>query len=320
MQTFCGCWSRRIALYFRPGSDYRYSNSGYALLALIVERASGRTFATFLRERIFQPLGMSNTVAYEDGISTVSTRAFGYTEEQGRWNRTDQSQTSAVLGDGGIYSSIDDLAKWDAALYDGRLLRPSSLQAAFTPATHTDDSEVEYGFGWRITGETLWHSGRDRRLPQRDRALSETAHDGDRADQPERSGAVQARAANSEAGALGASWVRLQPDFTSFSMNLIAREASNPSARAMCRNSMTSMRRSPPSYFATKLWCLPSLSASACWVIPALSRALTRYWVRRTCSAERKDFKVAGSVSGPVSVIPLCQYPNLGYAVSAEVA
>jgi CubicO group peptidase (beta-lactamase class C family) len=145
--------------YFRPGSDYRYSNSGYALLALIVERASGRTFATFLRERIFQPLGMSNTVAYEDGISTVSTRAFGYTEEQGRWNRTDQSQTSATLGDGGIYSSIDDLAKWDAALYDGRLLRPSSLQAAFTPATRTDESEVEYGFGWRITGETLWHSG-----------------------------------------------------------------------------------------------------------------------------------------------------------------
>jgi CubicO group peptidase (beta-lactamase class C family) len=145
--------------YFKPGSSYRYSNSGYALLALIVERASGRTFATFLRERIFQPLGMSNTVAYEEGISTVSTRAFGYTQEQGRWSRTDQSQTSAVLGDGGIYSSIDDLAKWDAALYDGRLLRPSSLQAAFTPATRTDTPEVEYGFGWRITGETLWHSG-----------------------------------------------------------------------------------------------------------------------------------------------------------------
>jgi CubicO group peptidase (beta-lactamase class C family) len=145
--------------YFKPGSSYRYSNSGYALLALIVERASGRTFATFLRERIFQPLGMTNTVAYEEGISTVSTRAFGYTQEQGGWSRTDQSQTSAVLGDGGIYSSIDDLAKWDAALYDGRLLRPTSLQAAFTPATGTDDPEVEYGFGWRITGETLWHSG-----------------------------------------------------------------------------------------------------------------------------------------------------------------
>jgi CubicO group peptidase (beta-lactamase class C family) len=145
--------------YFHPGRDYRYSNSGYALLALVVERVSGRTFATFLRERIFQPLGMSNTVAHEEGISTVSNRAFGYTQEQGRWSRTDQSQTSAVLGDGGIYSSIDDLAKWDTALYDGRLLRPASLQAAFSAATPTDDPEVEYGFGWRITGETLWHSG-----------------------------------------------------------------------------------------------------------------------------------------------------------------
>jgi CubicO group peptidase (beta-lactamase class C family) len=145
--------------YFAPGSSYRYSNSGYALLALIVERVSGKTYATFLRERIFQPLGMSNTLAFEEGISTVSNRAFGYTQEQERWGRTDQSQTSAVLGDGGIYSSIDDLAKWDAALYDGRLLRPASLRAAFKPATRTDDPDVEYGFGWRITGETLWHSG-----------------------------------------------------------------------------------------------------------------------------------------------------------------
>ncbi|MBV8181229.1 MAG: beta-lactamase family protein [Mycobacterium sp.] len=145
--------------YFRPGTGYRYSNSGYALLARIVQRASGKTFATFLRDRIFQPLAMFNTVAYEEGISTVNHRAFGYTEEAGWWNRTDQDPTSAVLGDGGIYSSIDDLAKWDAALYDSRLLQPSSLRAAFTPATRTDDPKVEYGYGWRITGETLWHSG-----------------------------------------------------------------------------------------------------------------------------------------------------------------
>jgi CubicO group peptidase (beta-lactamase class C family) len=145
--------------YFRPGTSYRYSNSGYALLALIVQQASEKTFATFLRERIFQPLGMFDTVAYEEGISTVTNRAFGYTEEAGNWRRTDQDQTSAVLGDGGIYSSIDDFAKWDAALYDARLLQPSSLRAAFTPATHTDDPEIEYGYGWRITGKTLWHSG-----------------------------------------------------------------------------------------------------------------------------------------------------------------
>lgn len=145
--------------YFPPGTGYRYSNSGYALLALIVGRASGTDFASFLRERIFKSLGMNNTVAYEEGISTVANRAFGYSETNGSWARTDQSQTSAVLGDGGIYSSIDDLAKWDAALYDERLLSDESRKLAFTPVTPTDDPSVEYGMGWRITAETLWHSG-----------------------------------------------------------------------------------------------------------------------------------------------------------------
>ena len=102
---------------------------------------------------------MTHTVAYESGISEVANRAFGYSFENGAWVRTDQSTTSAVLGDGGVYSSIDDLARWDAALYDERLLKSASLQQAFTPATATDDPDVRYGFGWRITGETLWHSG-----------------------------------------------------------------------------------------------------------------------------------------------------------------
>ena len=145
--------------YFAPGTGYRYSNSGYALLSIIVERASNQRYADFLRERIFRPLGMDRTVAYESGISEVSNRAYGYSFENGAWVRTDQSTTSAVLGDGGIYSSIDDLARWDAALYDERLLKSTSLQQAFSPATATDDPEVRYGFGWRITGETLWHSG-----------------------------------------------------------------------------------------------------------------------------------------------------------------
>jgi len=145
--------------YFEPGKGYRYSNSGYALLSLIVEKASGQRYADFLHDHIFRPLGMQHTVAYENGISTVAHRAYGYTFEDGRWTRTDQSTTSAVLGDGGIYSSIDDLQRWDAALYDERLLHAASWQQAFTPATKTDEPDVEYGFGWRITGETLWHSG-----------------------------------------------------------------------------------------------------------------------------------------------------------------
>jgi CubicO group peptidase (beta-lactamase class C family) len=146
-------------LYFAPGTSYRYSNGGYAMLALIVEQASGMPFQEFLRQRIFLPLGMTSTLAYVAEGPPVPHRAFGYSAEGGQWMRTDQSMTSSVLGDGGIYSSIDDLARWDAALYDNRLLSDASRKAAFTPWTATDDPTVEYGYGWRITGETLWHSG-----------------------------------------------------------------------------------------------------------------------------------------------------------------
>jgi len=145
--------------YFAPGSSYRYSDSGYSLLSLIVAQASGEGFAAFLRERIFLPLGMKDTLAYEEGVSTVPRRAFGYSFERGAWVRTDQSLTSAVLGDGGVYSSVADLAKWDAALYATLLLNARSLHLAFDPATATDDANVRYGFGWRITGTSVWHSG-----------------------------------------------------------------------------------------------------------------------------------------------------------------
>jgi CubicO group peptidase (beta-lactamase class C family) len=148
--------------YFAPGTSFRYSNSGYVLLALIAARAAGLDFASFLRERIFGTLCMRATVAFEAGISVVADRAYGYSaaaDADAPWTRTDQSPTSATLGDGGIYSSIDDLAKWDAALYDDRLLSAASLRLAFTPATATPDPLVQYGFGWRISGAMLWHSG-----------------------------------------------------------------------------------------------------------------------------------------------------------------
>lgn len=146
-------------LYFEPGTRWRYSNGGYALLALIVERASGTSFQAFLKQRIFLPLGMRDTLAYVKEGPSVPNRAFGHSILDGEWSRTDQSSTSAVLGDGGIYSSIDDLAKWDAALYDDRLLSAESRALAFTPWVKSDDPAVDYGFGWRITGDTLWHSG-----------------------------------------------------------------------------------------------------------------------------------------------------------------
>jgi len=78
-------------LYFAPGSQFRYSNTGYALLALIVEKVSGRSFAQFLEENIFDPLGMAGTVAYEEGISKVARRAYGYSEKGGE--RDGRTQT-----------------------------------------------------------------------------------------------------------------------------------------------------------------------------------------------------------------------------------
>ena len=149
--------------FFVAGSAYRYSNTGYALLALVVEKASGRRYPEFLRERIFAPLGMDGSVAFVEGRNRVANRAYGHSADGGAWRRTDQSTTSAVLGDGGIYSSIDDLAKWDAALSDDRLLTDASRALAFAAHTTTATGEADvsaYGYGWRLDGQGLqWHSG-----------------------------------------------------------------------------------------------------------------------------------------------------------------
>jgi CubicO group peptidase (beta-lactamase class C family) len=139
--------------YFPPGSAYRYSNTGYALLALIVEKLSGQSYASFLHDRIFAPLGMNATVAYEEGESTVPNRAFGYTIRPSGIVRTDQSSTSAVLGDGGVYSSIRDLALWDRALDDATLVSREMEAEAWTPATLTNGTATRYGFGWFVDRE-----------------------------------------------------------------------------------------------------------------------------------------------------------------------
>ena len=147
--------------YFPPGSAYRYSNTGFVLLGLVVEKASGMTLQDFLARRIFQPLHMDHTLLYVHDDKTVPNRAYGYSETNGQWLRTDQDLTSATRGDGGIYSNIDDLAKWDAALYDNRLLSDASRKLAFSPHAKVvgEPYEADYGYGWRITGDTLWHSG-----------------------------------------------------------------------------------------------------------------------------------------------------------------
>lgn len=140
----------QTATVFPPGTQYRYSNSGYVLLGLIVEAASGRRFADYLHEAIFAPLGMNTSVAHEEGISTVVHRAYGYSREGTSWRRTDQSVTSATLGDGGIYTSVDQLVHWTGALDAGRFAEAS------IPRVPTDVKGERYGFGWKISD----HGGR----------------------------------------------------------------------------------------------------------------------------------------------------------------
>jgi CubicO group peptidase (beta-lactamase class C family) len=147
---------------FPPGSRYRYSNSGYALLALIVEQVSGQTFADFLRNSIFNPSDMAGTVAFEKGISTVSERAFGHSLTDSGFASTDQSITSSVLGDGGIYSSLTDLAKWARALDKHTLVSLQTMESIFHPHVNTDEGAA-YGYGWFIGTwrgrRMVWHHG-----------------------------------------------------------------------------------------------------------------------------------------------------------------
>ncbi len=165
--------AKQTATKFLPGSAWEYSNSGYCVLAEVIEKASGMPFAEFLRQRIFVPLNMHNTVAYDSGKGRVKSRAYGYTRNAGNWLETDQSPTSATLGDGGIYSSLDDLGKWDQALRRHTLLSEADMRPALTAVALPEDAHsaprgpdgerVEYGFGWFLNPyrghARMWHYG-----------------------------------------------------------------------------------------------------------------------------------------------------------------
>jgi CubicO group peptidase (beta-lactamase class C family) len=162
---------------FAPGTQWSYSNSGYVVLGLTVEKISGKPFREFLRERIFAPVKMSQTVAYQKGQNEVTNRAYGHSKQANTWKETDQSPTSATLGDGGIYSSLTDLAKWDEALAQHTLLTEMEMQPALTPAQLTsgtpakwpansdrpEGTPVSYGFGWFLdpyrNHARMWHYG-----------------------------------------------------------------------------------------------------------------------------------------------------------------
>jgi len=165
---------------FLPGTSWSYSNSGYVVLGLLVAKASGQSYGEFLHARIFASLHMDHTIVYQRGKNETTNRAFGHSKEAGALTETDQSSTSATLGDGGIYSNLEDLAKWDDSLTNHSLLSVEEMAAALAPAklangtqtywpTETSDDNlhpgkpVSYGFGWFLDPykdhPRMWHTG-----------------------------------------------------------------------------------------------------------------------------------------------------------------
>jgi CubicO group peptidase (beta-lactamase class C family) len=141
---------RTDTLLFPAGSAFRYGDTGYAVLALAVEAVSRQPFGRFLHDRIFAPLGMTSTVAWETGEPAIPHRALGYTETPTGYRLADQSPVSAVLGDGGIYSSVHDLAAWSRALDAHKIVGGRLHDLVWSPATLTDRAATHYGFGWFV--------------------------------------------------------------------------------------------------------------------------------------------------------------------------
>jgi len=163
---------------FAPGTKWEYSNSGYVVLGLIVAKHSGKSFGEFLRERVFSLLKMDSTVIFEKSKNQVASRAYGHSRKDGTLAETDQSSTSATQGDGGIYSNLDDLSKWDDGLSSHMLLSEKEFAPAITAAELPPDAEqklaedapdslrgkaIGYGFGWFLDLQSphplMWHYG-----------------------------------------------------------------------------------------------------------------------------------------------------------------
>ncbi len=142
---------------FAPRSRYEYSNTAYSLLALIVKRTSGQPFPEFVKMAVFEPAGMRSTFVVDRPGVRVEQRAVGY-KRSGSGFKPTRNDTS-VVGDGQVFTSIDDMVQWERALRSGKLVTRKLLDRAFTSGTLKSGEATDYGFGWSVTGE-----GRDRTI------------------------------------------------------------------------------------------------------------------------------------------------------------
>lgn len=148
--------------YASPNKKFEYCNTNYALLASIVEKVSGLSFADFMAQNIFKPLEMNNTWVHNprnDSIfknKTIGHNASGYMEKE--------TYADDVVGDKGIYSTVEDLFKWDQALYSEKILKKSTIEEAFTGYSNEHKGKRNYGYGWRLIDErkgdkVVYHNG-----------------------------------------------------------------------------------------------------------------------------------------------------------------
>lgn len=143
-----------LPLNFTPGRRFSYSNTGYAFLAMIIERVSGRSFASYIHENIFSPLDMRNSFVYSPtmdmSIFDQPNMTYGY-ERAGRWLREIPiDYLDGITGDKGIYSCTEDLLKWDNALENNHLISESAMAMAFESGVLRSGYRTNYGFGFRI--------------------------------------------------------------------------------------------------------------------------------------------------------------------------
>jgi CubicO group peptidase (beta-lactamase class C family) len=147
--------------YYPPGRRYDYSNSGYMLLASIIEKVSGMSYPEYMQKNIFEPLGMQNTLTYTyNKTDTLAHLAKGYNY---RWNVATEAYLNGTYGDKGIYTTAEDLFKWDQGLYSNILMDTDTLKLAFRPMGKPQHYKHNYGYGWRMferkNEKVYYHAG-----------------------------------------------------------------------------------------------------------------------------------------------------------------
>jgi N-acyl-D-aspartate/D-glutamate deacylase/CubicO group peptidase (beta-lactamase class C family) len=153
---------RKPPLVFEPGTRWEYCNTNYTTLGSVIESASGMKPEHFLQQYITRPLKMNNTYIYHlKQKQHPASRVFGFRSEGGKRIPDDLVRFDGIVGDGNVYSSVEDLLKWDQALYTEKLVKRATLQEAFTPGRLKNGKSTGYGFGWGVdeSGKKLSHTG-----------------------------------------------------------------------------------------------------------------------------------------------------------------